>query len=55
MKAAGVAFLQRATKRTLTFRTVNFLRFRDGRLVEFREFTDTFDVVERALGRWLVV
>jgi len=22
---------------------------------EFREFTDTFDVVEQALGRWLVV
>jgi len=52
---SNVAFVQRATKRTLTFRIVNFLRFRDGRLVEFREFTDTFDVVEQALGRWLVV
>jgi ketosteroid isomerase-like protein len=52
---SNVAFVQRATKRTLTFRIVDFLRFRDGRLVEFREFTDTFDVVEQALGRWLAV
>jgi hypothetical protein len=27
----------------------------DGRVIEFREFSDTFDVVEQALGRWLVV
>ena len=49
------AFMQRATKRTLSLRLANFLRFSDGRLIDFREFTDTFDVVEQALGRWLDV
>jgi ketosteroid isomerase-like protein len=52
---SNVAFIQRSTGRTLSFRNANFLRFRDGRIVEFREFIDTFDVVEQALGRWLVV
>ena len=49
------AFMQRATKRTVSLRLANFLRFSDGRLIDFREFTDTFDVVEQALGRWLDV
>ena len=31
------------------------LRPRDGRIVEFREFSDTFDVVEQAAGAWLPV
>jgi ketosteroid isomerase-like protein len=52
---SNVAFKQRTTGRTLSFRNVNFLRFVDGRLVEFREFIDTFDAVEQALGRWLDV
>jgi ketosteroid isomerase-like protein len=52
---SDAAFMQRATKRTLSIRLANFLRFSDGRLIEFREFTDTFDVVEQALGRWLDV
>jgi ketosteroid isomerase-like protein len=52
---ADVAFVQRASGRTLRFRLVHFLRFRDGLLVEFREFADSFDVVEQALGRWLEV
>jgi ketosteroid isomerase-like protein len=51
---SNVAFVQRATRRTLTFRLVNFLRFRDGKIIEFREFSDTFDAAEQALGRWLV-
>jgi ketosteroid isomerase-like protein len=51
---SNVAFVQRSTSRMLSFRTANFLRFRDGRLVEFREFWDVFDVVEQALGRWLI-
>jgi len=50
---SNVAFVQRATGRTLSFRIANFLRFRAGRLVEFREFSDTFDVTEQALGRYL--
>jgi ketosteroid isomerase-like protein len=52
---SNVAMRQRATNRMLSFRLANFLRFRAGKLVEFREFSDTFDVVEQALGRWLVV
>jgi len=52
---SDVAFKQRATGRTLRFHIANFLRFRDGRVVEFREFANTFDVVEQALGRMLPV
>jgi ketosteroid isomerase-like protein len=51
---SNVAFVQRSTGRTLTFRIANFLRFRAGRLVEFREFADTFDVTEQALGRYIM-
>jgi ketosteroid isomerase-like protein len=49
------AFVQRSTGRTLSLRLVNFLRFQDGKVIEFREFSDTFDVVEQALGSWLQV
>ena len=52
---SNVAFRQRATDRTLSFRVVNLLKFANGQLIEFREFSDTFDVVEQALGRWLSV
>ncbi len=52
---SDVSFVQRASGRTLRFRLANFLRFKDGRIVEFREFANTFDVVEQALGRWLQV
>ena len=48
---ADVGFEQRATGRLLRFRVANFLRLKDGRLIEFREFANTFDVVEQALGR----
>ena len=48
---SDVSFTQRATGRTLRFRLANFLRFADGRVIEFREFANTFDVVEQALGR----
>ena len=50
---SDVAFKQRATGRTLSFHVADVLRFRDGRLVEFREFANTFDVVEQALGHVL--
>lgn len=50
-----VAFSQRSTGRTLSFRNANFLRFTDGRLVEFREFFDSFDAAEQALGHWIDV
>jgi ketosteroid isomerase-like protein len=50
---SDVSFTQRTTSRTMRFRVANFLRFQDGKLIEFREFANTFDVVERALGREL--
>ena len=48
-----VSFRQRVTDRTLRFRVANFLRFQDGQVIRFREFANTFDVVEQALGREL--
>jgi ketosteroid isomerase-like protein len=50
---SDVRFTQRATNRTLRFRIANFLRFQDGKVIEFREFANTFDLVEQALGREL--
>jgi ketosteroid isomerase-like protein len=50
---SDVAFQQRSTGRTVSMQLANFLRFRDGKLVEFREFANTFDLVEQALGRWI--
>ena len=47
---SDVAFRQRSTDRMISFHIADFLRFRDGRVVEFREFSNTFDVVEQALG-----
>jgi ketosteroid isomerase-like protein len=52
---SDVSFKQRATGRMLRFRIANFLRFQDGRIVEFREFANTFDVVEQALGHELKI
>jgi ketosteroid isomerase-like protein len=52
---SDVSFTQRSTGRNLRFRLANFLRFQDGRVVEFREFANTFDVVEQALGRELAL
>lgn len=47
---ADLGFKQRATNRLLRFRVAHFLRFNDGRLIEFREFADSFDLVEQAIG-----
>ena len=52
---SDVGFKQRATGRTLRFRVANFLRIKDGKLIEFREFADSFDQVEQALGHAVVV
>ena len=57
-RAAAVvqtSFVQRSTGRTLSLRLVNFLRIRDGQVHEFKEFSDTFDVVEQAVGAWIEV
>jgi ketosteroid isomerase-like protein len=50
-----VAFKQRSSGRALRFHIADFLRFRDSRLVEFREFKNTFDVVQQALDRLLPI
>jgi len=52
---SDVAFKQRSSSRTLRFHIADFLRFRNGRLVEFREFMNTFDVAQQALNRLLPI
>lgn len=47
---ADLSFKQIATGRMLRFRVANFLRIKDGKLIEFREFADSFDLVEQAIG-----
>lgn len=48
-----VALTQRATGRMVRLRVAHIHRFRDGKLVEYRGFTDSFDATEQVLGRWL--
>jgi ketosteroid isomerase-like protein len=50
-----VAFRQRKSDRILRFQLANFLRLQDGRVIEFREFANTFDLVEQALGHFIEV
>ena len=52
---SDIAYRQRSTNRLLRFRVANFLRFQDGQLIEFREFANSFDIVEQALGRELKI
>ncbi|MBI3703876.1 MAG: nuclear transport factor 2 family protein, partial [Rhizobiales bacterium] len=49
----NASFVQRSSQRILRIRLANFLRFRDGRLIMFREFFDSFDAVEQALAHEL--
>jgi uncharacterized protein len=42
---------QRATGRVIQLMFAQFLRFRNGHIVELREFMDSFDAVEQVLGR----
>lgn len=51
---SDVSFVQRVSGRTLRFRVANFLRFADGKVVEFREFMNSLDVAEQALGHFIV-
>jgi ketosteroid isomerase-like protein len=48
---SDVRTVQRATGRTLSARIAGFHRFADGKLIEYRGFTDSFDAVEQKLGR----
>ena len=52
---ADVTLVQRASGRTIRCRIATFYRVRDGRVVEYRGFTDSFDVAEQVLGRELPV
>jgi ketosteroid isomerase-like protein len=42
---------QRATDRIINVRLGHFMRFAQGRIIEFREFTDSFDAAEQVIGR----
>jgi ketosteroid isomerase-like protein len=50
-----IAMMQRATGRTIRCRVASFYRVRDGRVVEYQGFVDSFDAVEQALGRYIAV
>ena len=50
---SDASFRQRATGRLIRLRIANFLRFDGGHLIEFREFLNSYDAVEQALGREL--
>jgi ketosteroid isomerase-like protein len=42
--------IQRSSGRVISYRVANFMRFRNGQVIEFRSVTDTFDAVEQMLG-----
>jgi ketosteroid isomerase-like protein len=52
---ADVTMTQRTTGRVIQCRVASFHRVRDGRLIEYRGFCDTFDAVEQTLGRIITV
>jgi ketosteroid isomerase-like protein len=42
---------QRGSRRVISYRIAHFLRFRDGKVVEFRCLIDSLDAAEQVLGR----
>jgi ketosteroid isomerase-like protein len=44
-----------ADGRVISYRVANFIRFRDGKVVENVSLLDTFDAVEQVLGRAIAV
>ncbi len=40
----------RSTGRSVTSQLASFSRFRDGRMIEYRGYTDSFDAAEQVLG-----
>jgi ketosteroid isomerase-like protein len=44
---------QRSTDRMIHLLAAHFIRFRDGLIIELREFMDSFDAVQQVLGREL--
>lgn len=50
---SDVTLVQRSTGRTVRSRVASFYRFRDGRVIEYRGFIDSFDAAEQAIGHWI--
>lgn len=50
-----ITAIVRATGKVMSFRTTQFSRFHDGKLVEMRAVLDSFDMVEQTIGRPLDV
>lgn len=48
---ADLHLIQRSTGRTITTNVASFYRFRDGKLIGYRGFTDSFDWMEQVVGR----
>ena len=46
---------QRATSRIIQLFVADFIRFQDGRIIELRQFMDSFDAVQQVLGREITV
>ena len=56
--AAAIVFArvyQCTTGRTIQLVIAHFLRFRDGRIIELREFMDSFDAAQQLLRRELSI
>lgn len=47
---AKVEVMVRATARTIKTEVASFSRFRDGKMIEYRGYTDSFDAAEQVLG-----
>ena len=50
-----ITAIVRATGKVMSFRTTQFSRFRDGKMIEMRGVLDSFDMVEQTIGRTLDV
>jgi ketosteroid isomerase-like protein len=50
---SDITLVQKSTGRTVRSRVAGFYRFRDGLMIEYRGFVDSFDAAEQALGRWI--
>jgi ketosteroid isomerase-like protein len=50
---ADVTLVQRASGRTIRCRIASFQKVRDGRVIEYRGFMDSFDAAEQVLGHEL--
>jgi ketosteroid isomerase-like protein len=43
--------IQRSTGRTISYHQAQFMRFRDGKIVEYRGIIDSFNAAEQMMGR----